>query len=188
MYYGKKIYILFIFAIFLLSCIFLKSSSSQSYELNKNLIYFQDIFKGILLEDRDKWSVVCEENNENNCILAQFLETKGDAIHIVSLVNIITDESANYIRIIIKKISNEGQIPGDVYIISKDKELIYKIKQTQCIDGQCEFIEQITPEFMSMLQDNNDFIIGVSFQDLDINIGTLVSGTEFGYLYSKIEQ
>ena len=79
-------------------------------------------------------------------------------------------------------------MPGEVYIISKDKELIYNIKQTQCIDGQCEFIEQITPEFMSMLQDDNDFIIGVSFQDLGINIGTLVSGTEFGYLYRKIEQ
>ncbi|MBL6623354.1 MAG: hypothetical protein ISP44_00270, partial [Rhizobiales bacterium] len=81
MYYGKKIHILFIFAVFLLSGIFLKSSSSQSYELNKNIVYFQDIFKGILLEDRDKWSVVCEENNESNCIFVQFLETKADAIH-----------------------------------------------------------------------------------------------------------
>ncbi|MEK9794143.1 MAG: hypothetical protein VW265_01215, partial [Hyphomicrobiales bacterium] len=63
-----------ILIIFLLLSIFLGSSNTHAYELNKNIVYFQDIFKGILLEDRDKWSIVCEENNENNCILTQFLE------------------------------------------------------------------------------------------------------------------
>jgi len=188
MYYLEKINKLSIFIILLLLSIFFKISSTQSYELNKNIVYFQDIFKGILLEDRDKWSIVCEENNENNCILTQFLETKTDAIHIVLLVNIISDEDTNYIRIIIKKILNEVQIPEDIYIISKDKELVYNIKQTQCIDEQCEYIDQINPEFMSMLQENNDFIIGVAFQDLSLNIGSLVSGAEFSDLYSKIKQ
>jgi invasion protein IalB len=100
MYYLEKINKLSILIILLLLSIFFKISSTQSYELNKNIVYFQDIFKGILLEDRDKWSIVCEENNENNCILTQFLETKTDAIHIVLLVNIIRDEDTNYIRII----------------------------------------------------------------------------------------
>jgi hypothetical protein len=83
---------------------------------------------------------------------------------------------------------NEGPIPEDIYIISKDKELAYNIKQSKCIDGQCEFIDQINPEFMSMLREDNDFIIGVSFQDLSLNIGALVSGEEFSVLYGKIKQ
>ena len=94
MYYLEKINKLSILIILLLLSIFFKISSTQSYELNKNIVYFQDIFKGILLEDRDKWSIVCEENNENNCILTQFLETQTDAIHIVLLVNIISDQGA----------------------------------------------------------------------------------------------
>ncbi len=188
MYYLVKINKLSLLIIFLLISVFLGSSNNHAYELNKNIVYFQDIFKGILLEDRDKWSIVCEENNENNCILTQFLETKTDAIHIVILVNIIRDEDANYIRIILKEILNEGPIPEDIYIISKDKELAYNIKQSQCIDGQCEFIDQINPEFMSMLREDNDFIIGVSFQDLSLNIGALVSGEEFSVLYGKIKQ
>ncbi len=188
MYYLVKINKLSLLIIFLLLSVFLGSSNTHAYELNKNIVYFQDIFKGILLEDRDKWSIVCEENNENNCILTQFLETKTDAIHIVILVNIIRDEDANYIRIILKEILNEGPIPEDIYIISKDKELAYNIKQSQCIDGQCEFIDQINPEFMSMLREDNDFIIGVSFQDLSLNIGALVSGEEFSVLYGKIKQ
>ncbi|MEL0184416.1 MAG: hypothetical protein VW866_00330 [Hyphomicrobiales bacterium] len=183
-----KINKLSILIILLLLSILFGSSNTHSYELNKNIVYFQDIFKGILLEDRDKWSIVCEENNENNCILTQFLETKTDNIHIVILVNIIRDEDTNYIRIIIKEILNEGRIPEDIYIISKDKELVYNIKQSQCIDGQCEFIDQINPEFMSMLREDNDFIIGVSFQDLSLNIGALVSGEEFSVLYGKIKQ
>jgi invasion protein IalB len=183
-----KINKLSILIILLLLSILFGSSNTHSYELNKNIVYFQDIFKGILLEDRDKWSIVCEENNENNCLLTQFLETKTDAIHIVILVNIIRDEDANYIRIILKEILNEGPIPEDIYIISKDKELAYNIKQSQCIDGQCEFIDQINPEFMSMLREDNDFIIGVSFQDLSLNIGALVSGEEFSVLYGKIKQ
>ncbi len=188
MYYLVKINKLSLLIIFLLISVFLGSSNNHAYELNKNIVYFQDIFKGILLEDRDKWSIVCEENNENNCILTQFLETKTDAIHIVILVNIIRDEDTNYIRIILKEILNEGPIPEDIYIISKDKELAYNIKQSQCIDGQCEFIDQINPEFMSMLREDNDFIIGVSFQDLSLNIGALVSGEEFSVLYGKIKQ
>ena len=188
MHYLVKINKLSTLIIFLLLSIFLGSSKTHAYELNKNIVYFQDIFKGILLEDRDKWSIVCEENNENNCILTQFLETKTDAIHIVILVNIISDEDTNYIRIILKEILNEGQIPKDISIISKDKELVYNIKQSKCIDGQCEFIDQINPEFMSMLQEDNDFIIGVSFQDLSLNIGALVSGEEFSVLYGKIKQ
>ncbi len=188
MHYLVKINKLSLLIIFLLLSVFLGSSNTHAYELNKNIVYFQDIFKGILLEDRDKWSIVCEENNENNCILTQFLETKTDAIHIVILVNIIRDEDANYIRIILKEILNEGPIPEDIYIISKDKELAYNIKQSQCIDEQCEFIDQINPEFMSMLQEDNDFIIGVSFQDLSLNIGALVSGEEFSVLYGKIKQ
>ena len=188
MHYLVNINKLSILIIFLLLSIFLGSSNTHAYELNKNIVYFQDIFKGILLEDRDKWSIVCEENNENNCILTQFLETKTDAIHIVMLVNIIRDDDTNYIRIILKKILNEARIPEDIYIISKDKELVYNIKQSQCIDGQCEFIDQINPEFMSMLQEDNDFIIGVSFQDLSLNIGALVSGEEFSVLYGKIKQ
>jgi invasion protein IalB len=188
MHYLVKINKLSLLIIFLLLSVFLGSSNTHAYELNKNIVYFQDIFKGILLEDRDKWSIVCEENNENNCILTQFLETKTDAIHIVILVNIIRDEDANYIRIILKEILNEGPIPEDIYIISKDKELAYNIKQSQCIDGQCEFIDQINPEFMSMLREDNDFIIGVSFQDLSLNIGALVSGEEFSVLYGKIKQ
>jgi invasion protein IalB len=183
-----KINKLSILIILLLLSILFGSSNTHSYELNKNIVYFQDIFKGILLEDRDKWSIVCEENNENNCILTQFLETKTDNIHIVILVNIIRDEDTNYIRIILKEILNEGRIPEDRYIISKDKELVYNIKQSQCIDEQCEFIDQINPEFMSMLQEDNDFIIGVSFQDLSLNIGALVSGEEFNVLYGKIKQ
>ena len=183
-----KINKLSILIIFLLLSILFGSSNTHSYELNKNIVYFKDIFKGILLEDRDKWSIVCEENNENNCILTQFLETKTDNIHIVILVNIIRDEDTNYIRIILKEILNEGRIPEDIYIISKDKELVYNIKQSQCIDEQCEFIDQINPEFMSMLQEDNDFIIGVSFQDLSLNIGALVSGEEFSVLYGKIKQ
>jgi len=188
MHYLVKIYKLSTLIIFLLLSIFLGSSKTHAYELNKNIVYFQDIFKGILLEDRDKWSIVCEENNENNCILTQFLETKTDTIHIVILVNIISDEDTNYIRIILKEILNEGQIPKDISIISKDKELVYSIKQSKCIDGQCEFIDQINPKFMSMLQEDNDFIIGVSFQDLSLNIGALVSGEEFSVLYGKIKQ
>lgn len=188
MYYLVKINKLSLLIIFLLLSVFLGSSNTHAYELNKNIVYFQDIFKGILLEDRDKWSIVCEENNENNCILTQFLETKTDAIHIVILVNIIRDEDTNYIRIILKEILNKGPIPEDIYIISKDKELAYNIKQSQCIDGQCEFIDQINPEFMSMLREDNDFIIGVSFQDLSLNIGALVSGEEFSVLYGKIKQ
>ena len=188
MYYLVKINKLSLLIIFLLLSVFLGSSNTHAYELNKNIVYFQDIFKGILLEDRDKWSIVCEENNENNCILTQFLETKTDAIHIVILVNIIRDEDTNYIRIILKESLNKGQIPEDIYIISKDKELAYNIKQSQCIDGQCEFIDQINPEFMSMLREDNDFIIGVSFQDLSLNIGALVSGEEFSVLYGKIKQ
>jgi invasion protein IalB len=188
MYYLVKINKLSLLIIFLLISVFLGSSNNHAYELNKNIVYFQDIFKGILLEDRDKWSIVCEENNENNCILTQFLETKTDAIHIVILVNIIRDEDTNYIRIILKEILNEGPIPEDIYIISKDKQLAYNIKQSQCIDGQCEFIDQINPEFMSMLREDNDFIIGVSFQDLSLNIGALVSGEEFSVLYGKIKQ
>lgn len=188
MYYLVKINKLSLLIIFLLLSVFLGSSNTHAYELNKNIVYFQDIFKGILLEDRDKWSIVCEENNENNCILTQFLETKTDAIHIVILVNIIRDEDTNYVRIILKEILNEGPIPEDIYIISKDKELAYNIKQSQCIDGQCEFIDQINPEFMSMLREDNDFIIGVSFQDLSLNIGALVSGEEFSVLYGKIKQ
>jgi invasion protein IalB len=188
MYYLVKINKLSLLIIFLLLSVFLGSSNTHAYELNKNIVYFQDIFKGILLEDRDKWSIVCEENNENNCLLTQFLETKTDAIHIVILVNIIRDEDANYIRIILKEILTEGPIPEDIYIISKDKELAYNIKQSQCIDGQCEFIDQINPEFMSMLREDNDFIIGVSFQDLSLNIGALVSGEEFSVLYGKIKQ
>jgi len=188
MHYLVKISKLSTLIIFLLLSIFLGSSKTHAYELNKNIVYFQDIFKGILLEDRDKWSIVCEENNENNCILTQFLETKTDAIHIIILVNIIRDEDTNYIRIILKEILNEGQIPKDISIISKDKELVYSIKQSKCIDGQCEFIDQINPEFMSMLKEDNDFIIGVSFQDLSLNIGALVSGEEFSVLYGKIKQ
>ena len=79
--------------VFLIPLIIIYSMSlTFGYELNKNIIYYQGFIDGYLFKENENWSIICEPDNNERCLLTQFLEA------------VIVDERHTFLIFVIKDI------------------------------------------------------------------------------------
>ena len=100
---------LFITAL-MLSCL---TRMSFSYELNKNIVYYDGFIEGYLYKEIEEWSIICEVKNNDRWLLTQFLEIQIDESKHTLLISIIKERNENYLVLRSKQYDQSQSSEGD---------------------------------------------------------------------------
>ncbi len=165
-------------------------SSAYSYELNKNIIYYKGFIDGYLFQEKDDWTIICEVQNNDRCLLTQFMEIEINGAKQTLLVYIISENNETYLGVRSKLNGLLHSTDGEdmlVMALSKIQDLKFQLLNTKCTKDFCEYIAVIPDKFMETLQKEDDFIIGINIKS-DENIGVIIETSGFAEMFDSINK
>ncbi len=176
------------FITLMLSCL---TRMSFSYELNKNIVYYDGFIEGYLYKEIEDWSIICEVKNNDRCLLTQFLEIQIDESKQTFLLLIIKEMNKN-ILVLRSKLSDETQSSnGDVakiMALSNTSNLKFELFKTKCTMDYCEYAGVIPGDFLEKLKNKDDFMIGVGNKKNKKNIGIMIEMNGFPEMFQALSK
>ena len=165
------------------------SSTAFGYELNKNIVYYKGFIEGYLHEEKGDWSIICELENNDRCLLTQFIEIKKEEAERTFLVFIIKEKGENYLGLR-TKLDDKSELPNKSYetvmALSNINNIKFQLLNPRCTENFCEFIGVIPEEFQKKLQNEDDFIIGLGNKNTNANFGIMIEMNGFNEMFAAL--
>lgn len=166
-------------------------SLTFGYELNKNIIYYQGFIDGYLLKENENWSIICEADNNERCLLTQFLEASIVDDRHTFLIFVINEKNENILGVRTKPMAQSGSSNGvqsKVMVLSNEYNLKFQLLNTKCNQDFCEYIAAIPDKFMKKLKGEDNFIIGFYSEIKNGNLGIIVEMKGFAEMFDALSE
>ena len=178
--------------VFLIPSIIIYSMSlTFGYELNKNIIYYQGFIDGYLFKENENWSIICEPDNNERCLLTQFLEASIVDERHTFLIFVIKENNENILGVRTKPMAQSGSSNGvqsKVMVLSNEYNLKFQLLNTKCNQDFCEYIAVIPDKFMKKLESEDNFIIGFNSEIKNGNLGIIVEMKGFVEMFDVLSE
>ena len=166
-------------------------SLTFGYELNKNIIYYQGFIDGYLFKENKNWSIICEADINERCLLTQFLEANIVDERHTFLIFVIIENNENFLGVRTKPVAQSGSSNGvqsKVMVLSNEYNLKFQLLNTKCNQDFCEYIAAIPDKFMKKLKSEDDFIIGFNSEIENGNLGIIVEMKGFAEMFDALSE